>query len=126
MTHLHLPTALAIEQGYMTMSLEELPITLGGDGIEHCWMCNAEERVHPSKWRIVTSRGYVCARCTKTRDPLLAPVQAHCDIVNAIDDLLRRFDDREDRGVQVRLIDRTLEHFANWRWPDQDYIALDD
>lgn len=103
-----------------------LPIVLGGGPVHRCGRCAATFTA--TTWHVIEDRGEhdgrwyhgdICRRCADA-DPQLHHWQAFCDVADAIDALMQTAPDRHARELLARQLADVADHFAAWRWPDEN------
>lgn len=73
----------------------------------------------PTTWHVEPGNDPVCRDCALA-DPALARWQQHCDVSDAIDALMQVATDRRERLLFADLLTQRADHFARWRWPEEE------
>lgn len=112
-----------------------VPIVLGGGRVFHCGRC--ARTFTAQTWHCIENMREdadglahhtdVCRRCAFA-DPILSNWANLCDVLDSIDGLMQDAVDQRARNVLQALITRAAEHFAVWRWPEDQppYIPGDE
>lgn len=102
-----------------------LPIMLGGATLR---CCRCTRPFTAQTWRCVDDygkhgdahyHGDVCRRCADA-DPELRHWSGFCDIADVIDAVMQTAPDKKTRELLAMQIRNAAEHFAAWRWPDEE------
>ncbi|MGI5232878.1 hypothetical protein [Actinoallomurus sp. CA-142502] len=103
----------------------DLPIVLSG-GVHRCGRCllsfstQTYHVIHDlgtrdGHWRYAD----ICRGCA-TADPALSHWQRLCDVADVIDSLMQVAPDKRTRNLFAAQLKGTADHFARWRWPEDD------
>lgn len=107
---------------YLPVQGTPLPVMLGGGPVHRCARCartfttetyRCVQHLDDDRYRDI------CRYCADA-DPDLHHWQAYCDVADAIDTLMRTAPDKAARQLLRAMLTNAAEHFAVWRWPNED------
>lgn len=96
-----------------------IPLALGGARPFRCYFCRLP--FVPETWHVELPGGDdpVCRRCA-LENPDLHVWQLQVDIYDQIDRLMQVLPNREARLMHAAFLDGRADHFARWRWPEDE------
>lgn len=94
---------------------EFLPVILaGGD-----FTCSCGYTFQPKTYHTVDAKGRpMCRTCAPLSG--LAVWQLFCDAADALDEMMQTAAGQRERSLLAQMVAQTAEHFARWRWPQDD------
>lgn len=94
-----------------------LPIVVGGMSPFRCDRCG--RLFQPATFHVEPVEDPICRYCAMADDQL-SIWQEFCDAADMLDRLMRRAADRSQRLLLAELVAKYSDHFARWRWPEQE------
>ncbi|RKF24129.1 hypothetical protein [Micromonospora globbae] len=98
-------------------TVRDLPVILGGMSPFQCSRC---PRVfQPATFHVEVGVEPICRYCA-TADAELAPWQGFCDVMDMVDHVMQQASGRNQRLLLAELAAKYADHFAWWRWPEEE------
>ena len=110
-----------IRAAFGTTSFEKdevhLPVVLGGMSPFRCDRCG--RTFGAATFHVEPVDDPVCRYCARD-DEQLSIWAEFCDVMDWVDQLMQWAGDRRQRLILAEVVAKYADHFARWRWPEEE------